>query len=232
MLSQTLSIWGVCRTLGGPALEPLISRARNIVPSLVRNPSGEYSVTVRARHGVVGSCAGSCAMWPAHVRCRHAFLGSILGQTEWRGRPPNDGTASTVHLYCFGNCTTAVTARARRPPQPWGPVGGSRGYKERRGGVCSAYPCLCCCLHAAALHQSSKAERREEEEEEGGEASAPCFCSIPLPFLSSLWCSWWIPCHVASLSPTRRSWSRWSQPGSYHRSPIRRARSGSLRGQR
>ena len=26
MLSQILAIWGVCRTLGGPAFEPLISK--------------------------------------------------------------------------------------------------------------------------------------------------------------------------------------------------------------
>ena len=61
-LPLTLLLCGGCRTLGGPALEPLSSRARNRSFFVSKEPPwGEYSAMVfGARCGAVQSCV----TWP------------------------------------------------------------------------------------------------------------------------------------------------------------------------
>ena len=107
MLSLTPLIWGICRTLGVQAFEPLISGARNNVPSLVRNaPEGIFCHSPRAAWSC-GSCAGRLPVVrdvARRVRCGRAFSGGGLGQTKRRGRRPVDGTALQYP------CTTSVTA--------------------------------------------------------------------------------------------------------------------------
>ena len=104
MLPLTLLIWGICRTLGGPAFEPLISRARNNVHSSARNPLGEYSVIVRARHGVVDHAWGSCGMWPGACGAGAPLEAALSGRQSGMGGRRMMGCL----LQCA--CTPSVTS--------------------------------------------------------------------------------------------------------------------------
>ena len=82
MLSLTLVIWGVCRTLDGPSFEPLISKA-----SEYRSFDGKETPEGIFRHSPqTARSRGSCAGLPLIVGdvarcvlCGRAFSGGRLG---------------------------------------------------------------------------------------------------------------------------------------------------------
>ena len=76
MQSLTLVIWGTCRTLDGPGLEPLISKTSKLISFEGKeSPGGIFPNGSLKRHGVAG-CAREA---PASRRRRGPVRASCAG---------------------------------------------------------------------------------------------------------------------------------------------------------